>query len=159
MPKKAASDLFRPLEDRKESFLTGAHNGAEPAQLPSPADRCMSHGFDPIEELIQMYRSGKNTVMLKDGTSLEMDLTNDQKLSILKEIALYVHGKPKAPPPRKIFKVSVKSRFESAASPVKTTVDLGTPSSATVELESVDTVVINSPDGPPIPTKSRAPRN
>ncbi len=55
----------------------------------------MDPPFDPLKELVDLYRTGFETVVDKEGNVHEIPLEATVRASILKELLAHVHVKPK----------------------------------------------------------------
>ncbi len=51
--------------------------------------------FSPIQELIKLYETGKQSVVTKDGLVVEVDLDPSIRVKFLSELAAYNHPKAK----------------------------------------------------------------
>lgn len=68
---------------------------ASPVEVDKVTALFVKHGFDPLDELIKLYKHGKTTFVTKDGDTVEVELAVDDRISILKELAGYRYAKNK----------------------------------------------------------------
>lgn len=64
-----------------------------PLDVDSTVALFKKQGFDPLVELIQLYRSGKTQVVTREGSVIEVDLSASDKTAILKELLGYRYSK------------------------------------------------------------------
>lgn len=73
------------------------------------------HGFNPIEEMIELYRKGEEVMVMKDGTTVTSPLGATTKARILDNLASYVYSKRKSEEgnsgPKKVTVVIQKEGF------------------------------------------------
>lgn len=65
------------------------------AELKAVVSILTEQGFNPIEELVKLYRTGKMTVVTKEGATVDIDLPPGDRISILKILADYGYSKPR----------------------------------------------------------------
>lgn len=65
----------------------------EPLDVDNVVATFLKHGFDPLTELILLYRTGKSTIATKDGQIIEFEMSVSDRVSILKELMAYRYAK------------------------------------------------------------------
>lgn len=65
----------------------------EPMEVDKVIATFLKHGFDPLEELIHLFRTGKSQIVTKEGAVIDFDMSVADRVSILRELMSYRYAK------------------------------------------------------------------